>query len=153
MTMKKSKRRVSGHAWQPGGTWARLAGAACVLLVLAGCAASQPRAGASVEERAQARWDALLSGDLDTAYSLYSPGYRSSTSRVDFEIGLRTRPVRWTSASVQESRCEDDACTVVAKVGYLIGAPLPGVPEWKSDRLVEERWVRTDGKWWYVPHE
>ena len=29
--------------------------------------------------------------------------------------------MRWTSASVQESRCEDDACTVVAKVGYLIG--------------------------------
>lgn len=121
-------------------------------LLLSACAAQQPhQAGDSVEERAQARWDALLARDFDTAYTLYSPGYRSANSRVDFEIELRTRRVVYTSADVLESRCEGDACTVITKVGYRVGSPVPGVPQWDSERRIEERWVRTGGEWWFVP--
>ncbi len=123
-------------------------------LLLSACAAQQPQTtttGDSVETRAQARWDALLARDFDTAYSLYSPGYRSSYSRVDFEIELRTRRIAYTSADVLESHCDGDACTVITNVGYRIGSPVPGVPQWDSERRMEERWVRTEGEWWFVP--
>ena len=124
---------------------------ACSLLALvSACATTQP-AGGDVKSRAQERWDALASGDLDTAYAFYSPGYRSSHSRVDFEIDLRSRRVRWTGAKVLEASCEADLCTVESKVDYKVIKPVPGVPEWKSSENVAERWVRVDGQWWFFP--
>lgn len=119
--------------------------------LLLGACATQPPGGSVVEQRAQQRWDALLASDYDTAYGFYSPGYRSSTSRVDFEISLRTRRIAWIAADVQESECSGDSCTVVSKVRYRAASPVPGVPKWENDRRMEERWVRTNGQWWYVP--
>jgi predicted small secreted protein len=106
-----------------------------------------------IRQRAQARWDALLAGDYDTAYQYYSPGYRSSTSRVDFEISTRLRAVRWTSVEVLESSCEADVCTVSTHAGYTVVGALPGVPEWKSKKKLTERWVRTRGQWWFLPED
>jgi len=124
---------------------------ACSLIVLvSACAAKQPAAG-DVKNRAQARWDALMAGDLDTAYAFYSPGYRTSHSRVDFEIDLRSRRVRWTGAKVLEASCEADLCTVQSKVDYKVNKPVPGIPEWKSSEQIAERWVRVDGQWWFFP--
>ncbi len=123
-----------------------------VVLLMSACATTPPAVD-NVEERAQARWDAVLSRDYDAAYSYYSPGYRSSTSRVDFEIALRLRRISIESAEVEESSCEANACTVQARVEYLVVSPVPGIDEWKSKRLVEERWIRTKDEWWYLPTE
>ena len=123
-----------------------------VALLMSACATT-PQAVNNVEERAQARWDAVISGDYDSAYSYYSPGYRSSTSRVDFEIALRLRRIGIESAEVEESSCEANACTVQTRVGYLVVSPVPGIDEWKSKRLFEERWVRTQDEWWFLPAE
>jgi hypothetical protein len=122
-------------------------------LLLTACAGTENVKKHPVEERAQQRWDALLSQDFDTAYSLYSPGYRSANSRVDFEISQRTRKVAMLAAQVESSDCEDEACTVSSMVQYQVGSPVPGVSKWESASTVQERWVRTDGKWWYVPEE
>lgn len=116
------------------------------------CATTSP-GKIDIKDRAQARWDAVLTGDLDTAYSFYSPGYRSSTSRVDFEISLRMRRVRWISAEVQESSCVADVCTVSTLLGYQVARPVPSVTVWKNKKLVDETWVRTEGKWWFLPSE
>jgi hypothetical protein len=120
--------------------------------LVSACATSQP-AASDIRQRAQARWDAVLAGDYDTAYGLYSPGYRSSHSRVDFEIEQRLRRIKWSSAEVQESSCEADVCTVVTRVAYQVAGAVPGVPDWKSKKDVKERWVRTDGQWWFLPEE
>jgi len=121
-------------------------------ILVAACASAPPVENV-VKERAQARWDALVSGDYDTAYSFYSPGYRSSTSRVDFEIAIRLRRIRWVTAEVTESRCEADACTVLTLAGYHVARPVPGMSDWESTKKIDERWVRTQGEWWYVPAE
>lgn len=134
------------------GRYSGMALVALAVAVLSACA-TQPQGGTTVEDRARQRWEALLSADLDSAYAYYSPGYRSAHSRVDFEIGLRTRRIQWTSASVEGSQCEGDRCTVTTRVGYRIGSPVPGVPKWESERLIEERWVRTEGQWWFVPDD
>lgn len=136
----------------PGSNRSRLRYLATLfLLVLLGGCATTGTSTNGVEGRAQARWDAILSNDLDGAYGYYSPGYRTATSRVDFEIAMRLRRIHWVSADVLESSCEADLCTITTLVGYEITKPLPGVPEWKSKQEVKERWVRTEGQWWYVP--
>lgn len=126
---------------------------ALLLAALAAACATTPPAETVVRQRAQARWDAVLAGDYDTAYGFYSPGYRSSHSRVDFEVLLRTRRVRWSSAEVRESSCEADVCTVTARVGYQVAGAVPGVPLWKSKTDEKESWVRTNGQWWFLPQD
>ena len=120
-------------------------------MLLGACASTGTAKKHPVEERAQQRLDALLLPDFDTAYSLYSPGYRSANSRVDFEISQRVRKIAITQAEVVSSECSADTCTVTAMVGYRVGAAVPGVSKWESATQVQERWVRTDGNWWYVP--
>jgi hypothetical protein len=120
-------------------------------LLLGACASSGTVKKNPVEERAQQRWDALLSGDFDTAYNIYSPGYRSANSRVDFEISHRSRKVAILLARVDDSECSGEACTVNVSVQYRVGAPVPGVSKWESSSRLQERWVKTEGKWWFVP--
>jgi len=126
-------------------------GAICLAL-LVGCA-TPLKVTNPVEERAKERWDAVLTGDFQTAYSYYSPGYRSAKSPVDYEILMRTRRVAWISADVQSVECESNACTVDVKVGYRVGVPLPGVSKWENFSYMKERWVKTGGEWWFLPDD
>jgi hypothetical protein len=122
-------------------------------LLLGACASTGTVKKHAVDERAQLRWDSLLKGDFDTAYSLYSPGYRSANSRVDFEISQRTRKVAVLDAKVENSECSAEACTVNVTVKYRVASPVPGVTKWESDSKLQERWVKTEGKWWFVPDQ
>ncbi len=123
-----------------------------LVILVSACATTQP-AATEIKQRAQARWDALLSGDYDTAYSFYSPGYRSSHTRTDFEIAMRSKRVGWISSEVQESSCQADVCTVVALVGYQVVGAVPGVSKFHSKAKVNERWVHTEGQWWFLPDD
>ena len=123
------------------------------VMFLVACAGTGETKHHPVEERAQQRWDALLKGDFDTAYTFYSPGYRSANSRVDFEISYRTRKVAIYQAKVLGSDCSAEACDVTTEVGYRVGSPVPGVSKWDSTSNLQERWVKTEGKWWFVPEE
>lgn len=106
-----------------------------------------------IENRAQARWDALLAGELETAYGYFSPGYRSSVSLIDYGVELRMRRVNWTSATYKEHSCENKTCDVKFMVGYKIVRALPGVPTFESQSIVDERWIQIDGQWWYLPQK
>ncbi|MDT8320630.1 MAG: hypothetical protein RQ826_08900 [Xanthomonadales bacterium] len=138
---------------QPGPAAARALAGAVLALLLAACAGTQTRPDAVVAERAQARWDALLAGDYDTAYALYSPGYRSSISRTDFEIQYRLRKVRWKTAEYQSHECTDSACTVRFMMTYTVNSPVPGIKKYTGRSRVEESWVNTRGNWWYLPEK
>lgn len=122
---------------------------ACSALLLTACATA-PKTD-PVVERAQARWNALVTGDLETAYSYFSPGYRSTTSLIDYGVTLRTRPVKWTSAAYKDHSCEQDRCTVRFDVGFTVPRPVPGLKVWNGNNVVEDTWIRTDGQWWYLP--
>lgn len=121
----------------------------CVLL--AACAASPAARDELLQQRAQARWDALLAGDFAAAYEYFSPGYRSGKSVADFEIDIRSRRVQYVSAAYQQHACDETACTVKMLVGYRVVRPVAGVPEWNSTSLVEERWINSGGSWWFLP--
>lgn len=119
-------------------------------LILTACS-SVPVQPESLGDRAQARWDALLAQDFEEAYSYLTPGYRSSVSSRDFEIGFLLRRVGYTSAEYIDSECQIDACDVSMKIGYMIIAPLRGVNVWNSKTTIEEKWIRIDNQWWHLP--
>ena len=121
-------------------------------LVLAACA-SAPRdhsvdgyAGKSLEEqvkeRAAKRWEALIRGDLETAY-----GYFSKATRETYPIELyrtKMRPGRWRDAKVDSVKCTDGLCEVVVTV-TIDHTRLKGIVT-----PVAERWIVQDGVAWYV---
>ena len=123
---------------------------ALVLLALSACAAT-PEQSETVVDRAQLRWDSIFARDFDTAYSLYSPGYRSTTSRVDFEIVLRMQRVNWTSAEYLEHECSENRCIVKFNVGYQVIKPVPGLDSYEGSSIVPGTWIKSGGKWWFVP--
>lgn len=125
---------------------------ACVTMILslAACAGS-PAKKDPVLDRAQLRWDSLFASDLDTAYSLYSPGFRSKTSRVDYEIELRMRRVKWTSATYKSHECSENRCIVTFDVGYSVKSPVPGLDQFDGSSVIEDTWIKTNGEWWYIP--
>ena len=97
-----------------------------------------------VAERAQSRWDALVAGDWQTAYSFATPAYRDL---VDVE-GFRKRhggQANWLGASVKEVTCQDDVCepTVTLKFRSLLP---PYTDELHTDYT--ERWVLEGSDWW-----
>lgn len=123
---------------------------------LSACAGTAPVpevAEFSISERAQDRWDAVLARDYETAYSFYTPGYRSATSLMDFALGIRGRRVRWTTAEYKEHDCAENSCTVTFDVGFTVPKPAPGLDKWEGEQEIVEKWVKTDGRWWYLPQK
>ena len=123
---------------------------ALALLALSACATT-PQQTESVVDRAQLRWDSIFASDFDTAYSLYSPGYRSTTSRVDFEIELRMQRVKWTKADYLEHECSEDRCVVTFNVTYEVSKPVPGLDSYEGTSVIPGTWIKSGGEWWFVP--
>ena len=135
------------------GKWVALALAA---VILGGCASTgggSKKARGPVVDRAEARWEALLAQDFDSAYEYYSPGFRSSTSRGDFELGQRLRKVQFTDAEYEDQDCSENRCTLSFKMFYTIASPVPGVDTWNGNDVLEETWIRTEGQWWFLPED
>lgn len=121
-------------------------------MVLSACATT-PRehsvstfAGKSIEdqvkERAGKRWEALIRGDLDSAY-----GYFSRATQETYPIELyraKMRPGMWRQAKVETVKCADAVCEVTVMItidhNRLKGVITP----------VAERWIVQDGLAWYV---
>ncbi len=123
-----------------------------IVLLLSACATTVPT-GETVEERATARWDALLSGDIATAYEYLSPGYRSSVSSLQYERSILRRQVQWISAKYMGSECAENTCNVQISLGYRVVGALPGVRVFEGTQGIEESWLMIDGLWYNVPKE
>jgi hypothetical protein len=122
----------------------------CAFFFLSACATTQSTQ-VLIEQRATARWEALLSGDLAGAYEYLSPGYRSSVPSLQYQRSVLTQRVNWTGARYLESECEEATCTVKVSLDYAITGALPGVRTYKGTRTVKESWVLVDGTWYLVP--
>jgi len=127
--------------------------AALAALALSACATTPGGDDRRVVERAEARWDAIVTDKLEEAYEYYSPGYRSSTSLINFGTEMRLRKVRYISAEYLDHQCEQSRCTVRFTVGYRVFAPVPGMRQFDGQQVVEDTWVKTSGEWWYLPNK
>jgi len=118
--------------------------------LLAGCATTPPATEQSVEERAQARWDHLVTQDFDAAWEYYTPGFRETTPVRAFDRDMSRRPIRWLEANVLSSNCEEDRCAVSVAVTYQALAAPAGQRRMRVTRNLDETWIRLDGQWWFV---
>ena len=129
--------------------------AAASVLVLGACttappgtqgadpAASAPKSIEDVvRDRATKRWEALIRGDLDSAYSFFSRATRDTYPMELYRV--KTKPGMWREAKVESVKCEESVCEVVVMVN-LEHSRLKGIIT-----PVTERWIVQDGVAWYV---
>ena len=143
--------------WAKGvADWRHPAPAAAIFVALFGltsCAVSPTGDGSgapasaearreAVEARVNARWDALIKGDLDRAYALLSPASREATTLETFKKNTRKGGLR--EAKIDKVECGADLCTVKLWITYdhrlMKGVQTP----------IEETWVFDKGQAWLV---
>ena len=116
-------------------------------VALAGCAGirvdSTPEEKQKfVAQRAEARWQLLMKGDLAGAYEFLSAGSKA-TMAVDL-YKSKIRPGFWREARVEKVDCQAEVCSVVLQITYdrkqMKGIQTP----------LTESWIIEKGSAWYV---
>lgn len=119
--------------------------------LVAGCAGTSPRITRDtpaeekhkvVADRAQERWDALVKGDVSTAYTYMSPGSRASTSLELYKA--KVKPGMWRQAKVERAACEGEVCQVTIRITYD-AKRMKGI-----ETPITENWIIENGTPWYV---
>ena len=115
---------------------------AAVVVGVSGCALVAPKAPEeAVKERAQARWNALLSGDYKAAYAYLSPGSRAVQPETEYAKSLRRD--FWKAAQVEKATCTEQRCRLEASIEYELMGRRTKTP-------LRETWIREGSEWWYV---
>ncbi len=116
-------------------------------LAIVGCASISVDSAPEVKqkyvaERAQARWQALIKGDVDAAYTFLSPASKKVTPLAKYVSSIK--PGMWRDVKVDKVDCEAEVCKVQLAVTYD-AKMMKGIttPFWES-------WVIEDGSAWYV---
>ena len=137
----------SGKATRPVLRWLVRVAVVGLAAGLTGCASlsvdSAPEQKQKVvAERAQARWDALIKGDLDAAYQFLSAGSKAATPLATYKVKIK--PGMWRAVKVDKIECEADVCKVVMDITYdakrMKGMETP----------FNENWIIENGSAWYV---
>ena len=121
------------------GAWLAVAS----LAVLAGCGALDLRDDdVVVKERAQARWDALVKGDVRGAYQYLSPSSRAVLTSEAYAASIRQG--FWKSAKVNSVTCgTKDNCEAHVTIEYEFQGRRTKTP-------LNETWIREGSEWWYL---
>lgn len=136
-----------------------MAGLACVIaLSLTGCATLQPEDSEQwrasqrpvLKTQAEARWDALIKGDIEKAYLFTTPDYRAVVSLQQYK-GKYGRVVDWRMANVVNVSYDDlTVATVSVEVSYRVSLPGTGGELIETQKAISEKWIYKDRKWWYT---
>ena len=107
---------------------------------------------ASIEQRSEQRWKLIIAGEFNKAFSYLSPGYRQTRVESEYAQSMATRPVRWTDAEYQDHTCSSaDVCTVKILINFDLDLPIANVGQVASLDVLEEKWIRVDGVWYFLP--
>jgi len=119
-------------------------------LLAAGCSSKDP--AELVRQRAVERWDLLAGKHAVKAYDYLSPGYRSTHTLEQYVAFIATARMQWKSAKVDSVQCEPDVCTAkLTVVAILPGAIMQRPSDMEYPAPVVEKWVRSDGQWFFLP--
>ena len=94
--------------------WRRALVAAAALGV-AGCAFQSKAPEQDVQERAQARWDALVKRDFERAWTYTDPAFRARVPQADYKARFGAGGA-WKEAKVTSVTCEPERCLVRVRV-------------------------------------
>lgn len=95
-----------------------------------------------VTARAEARWKALIEGNVGTAYDYLSPATRALLSRGAYQSHIKSG--MWREAKATSVTCEPDLCKVKIKLKYDIQR-ITGL-----EIDLDENWIKQEGGWWFV---
>jgi len=117
---------------------------ACSNMPFGGFSATTPaeKKAASVKERAQLRWDALIKDDIPAAYAYLSPASRDVLTVEQYKA--KTPRGTFKAASVDSVECEAELCKVKLRLTYD-HARMKGVVT-----PLNEIWILERGQFWYV---
>jgi len=124
----------------------RIQSAAVLLIALVGvtaCAVLDQRPPEEkVVARAQERWDALVKGDVKTAYGYLSPGSRAVMDLESYETSIRRG--FWKSAKADKAVCAmQQSCDVYVTIEYEFRGGRTKTP-------LRETWIQEGSNWWLV---
>jgi predicted small secreted protein len=152
---KHTEASVAAPGLREGGrklALAVIATAAVAAMALSGCAGmpgfginkdSDPTAKQKVvAERAEARWQSLIKGDLDAAYAYLSEGSKATTPLAVYKAKIR--PGMWRQAKVEKVECEAEVCKVELQI-TLDHKLMKGI-----QTPLNENWIIEKGSAWYV---
>lgn len=100
-----------------------------------------------VSQRANQRWQALISADFTRAYNFNTPGYRAVISPEAHRATVGSA-VAWVGAEAIKVDCpETNKCTATMRIDFK---PLmSGRYGDKINTHIDETWLFEDGQWWY----
>lgn len=136
----------------------RVARLGLVASIVAGCASIGPADTEAwrssqrpvIKQRAEARWDALIKGNYETAYGFLTSAQRSVVSLQQYK-GSIGGAVLWQVARVDDIRYDSPTVAAVSvAVTYRFMPPGSGGKEIESVRQMQEKWLYKDGGWWYT---
>ena len=97
--------------------------------------------------RATTRWQALVKGDFDKAYSFTTQGYRAVVPKEAYRAKFGAA-LSWTGTEVVRVQCpESKKCIATVRIEFI---PMTGLRAGGTmSTHVEETWLLEDGQWWY----
>ena len=136
----------------------QLAIVAVLVLGLIGCASEENLRSAHEEldpaspgARSVALWRAKIGREFAKAYPYYTPGYRSTTTLLQFVDNFPGGRVVWNDVEYVRQECEAAKCKVWMDISYSYLNPAPGVESYPNTRRIEETWLFIDGVWYFSP--
>jgi hypothetical protein len=96
----------------------------------------------AVAKRAEARWRALIKGNLSDAYDYLSPGIRATLPLEMY--AQKVQPGLWKDVRVQEVACEVERCSVTVQITYDF-RDMKGI-----ETPINEVWIREGAEWYYA---
>ena len=109
-----------------------------VLVVASACSEKV----ATLEERAQAYWEARVKGKVEQAFTFEKPG---SIEHLAYLKKLSISHVTFTSSAIRSIKEKDDEAEVELQVQYL----LPGLSRSVSSSMLD-KWVKIEGQWYHL---
>ena len=114
--------------------------------LLSACASFQTKPEDAVTQRANARWQALLKGDMAKAYTYSTPGFRAVVDIEGFK-GRTGIAGRWLGAQVTSVSCDTpERCKAIIKLEF--STLIPGFSKDRMITHIDETWLLEDGQWW-----
>jgi hypothetical protein len=129
-----------------------------MLSALPGCATLEPEESEKWREsqrpvlkaRAEARWGALIKGDIENAYTYTTPEYRAVVNLQQYK-GKYGRVVDWRGARVVDIGYDvPTVASVSVEVTYRVDLPGTGGELIETKKAISEKWIYKNREWWYT---
>lgn len=124
-----------------------------IVFLLASCSVKETVD--DIDKKAIERWNALIEGDYKKAYSYIAPSYKQleDFSAFSNRMNAAQLQITWNKAEFNDKQCEPEVCEVSIDLNYTYRFPKRSMGETNATTVVKENWIKSDGKWYYLPAE